>query len=108
MVWDVTCPDSFAPSYLASATSAAGAVAALAEDRKRAKYSYLDSSHTFIPLAIETSGAFGPSALSFFKKLGCRLSQVTGESNSFLYLCQRFSVAVQRGNTASVLGTIAL
>ena len=107
MVWDVICPDSFAPSYLASATSASGAVAALAEDWKKVKYSYWDSSHTFIPLAIETLGVFGPSASSFFKELGRRLLQVTGETNSFLYLCQRISVAVQRGNTALVLGTIA-
>ena len=30
MVWDVTCPDSFIPSYIASATSTAGTVPALA------------------------------------------------------------------------------
>ena len=34
MVWDVTCPDSFTPSYIASATSAAGTVPALAESAK--------------------------------------------------------------------------
>ena len=34
LVWDATCPDTFAPSYVASATNEAGAVAALAEERK--------------------------------------------------------------------------
>ncbi len=33
------------------------------------------------------------------------LKLATGEENSFKYLLQRLSVAVQRGNAASVLGT---
>ena len=32
--------------------------------------------------------------------------QVSGEANSYAYLNQRLSVAVQRGNAASVLGTM--
>ena len=31
---------------------------------------------------------------------------MSGEPNSFVYLTQRLSVAVQRGNAASVLGTV--
>ena len=31
---------------------------------------------------------------------------VSGEANSFAYVTQRLSVAVQRGNAASVLGTM--
>ena len=31
---------------------------------------------------------------------------MSGEANSFAYLTQRLSVAVQRGNAASVLGTM--
>ena len=31
-----------------------------------------------------------------------------GEANSFAYLTQRLSVAVQRGNAASVLGTMKI
>ena len=60
MVWDTTSLDTFAPSYLQSATSAAGAVAALVENRKKGKYGCLDSTYTFIPIAIESSGACGP------------------------------------------------
>ena len=44
----------------------------------------------------------------FLKELGHRLKQVSGEANSFAYLTQRLSVAVQRGNAASVLGTITM
>ena len=54
LVWDVTCPDTFAPVI---ATGEAGAVAVMAEERK---YSYLDSYHSFMPVAI---GVFGPQTI---------------------------------------------
>ena len=50
---------------------------------------------------METSGVFGPKTV----ELGHRLRQVSGEANSFAYLTQRLSVAVQCSNSASVLGT---
>ena len=108
LVWDVTCPDTFAPSYTLSATSEPGAVAVLAEERKKAKYAHLDSSHSFTPIVVETSGVVGPQSLIFLKDLGRRLRQVSGEERSFSYLIQRISVAVQWGNVASVLGTTGL
>ena len=43
LVWDATCPDTFAPSYVSKSIREAGTVAALAEKRKRMKYSQLDS-----------------------------------------------------------------
>ena len=107
LVWDATCPDTFAPSYTLLATSEAGAVAAQAEEKKCDKYCHLNPSHCFVPVAIETSGAMGPSARVFFRELGHRLRQVTGEFRSNTYLLQRLSVAIQRGNAASVLGTIS-
>ena len=108
LVWDATCPDTFAPSYISSATSEAGAVAALAEERKKNIYAHLDPSHSFTPVAVETSGVVGPQSLAFLKDLGRRMRQVTGEERSLSYLLQRVSVAVQRGNAASVLGTTRL
>ena len=102
------CPDTFAPSYISSATSKAGAVAALAEERKKNIYAHLDPSHSFTPVAVETSGVVGPQSLAFLKDLGRRMRQVTGEERSLSYLLQRVSVAVQMGNAASVLGTTGL
>ena len=106
LVWDATCPDTFAPSYSSIATREAAAVAAMAEERKAVKYVSLSSTYTFTPVAIETSGVFGPRTATFLKDLGHRLAQVTGDKKSTTYLLQRLSVAVQRGNVASVLGTI--
>ena len=48
----------------------AGGIAAKAEDLKGAKYADLLSSHIFVPVAIETTGVFGPCNLSFVKSLG--------------------------------------
>ena len=70
------------------------------------KYGHLDSCHLFPPVAIETTGVFGPRTTEFLKELGHQLRQVSGEANSFAYLTQRLSVAIQRGNAASVLGTM--
>ena len=106
LVWDVTCPDTFAPSYSSIATREAAAVAAMAKERKAVKYVSLSSTYTFTPVVIETSGVFGPRTATFLKDLGHRLAQVTGDKKSTTYLLQRLSVAVQRGNVASVLGTI--
>ena len=103
LVWDVTCADTFAPSYKPGAV---GAVAAQVEERKCSKYSHLSSNHIFTPISIETSGSLGPKTHDFLKELGYRLRQVTGEINSSSYLLQRLSIAVQRGNMASVMGSI--
>ena len=105
LVWDATCPDTFASSYSSSATREAGAVAALAEERKTAKDAHLNPTHAFTPVAIETSGVFGPQTMAFLKELGQRLAQASGDERSTTYLFQRLSVAVQQGNSVSVLAT---
>ena len=96
LVWDTTSPDTFAPSYLQSPTSAAGAVAALAENRKKGKYGCLDSTYTFTPIAIESSGACGPLTMGFLRDLGNHLKLTTGEENSFKYLLQSVSGSPKR------------
>ena len=63
-----------------------------------------DHTHFFVPVAVETLGAMGAEALSFFKEVACRIASVTNEPRSYQYLLQRVAVAIQRGNTDSVLG----
>ena len=108
LVWDVTCSDTFAPSYLSSATSEVGAVATSAEEKKKMKYADLNCSHTFTPVTIETFGVFGSESMTFLKDLGCHLARVNGEKTSPTYLIQRLPVAIQWGNAASLLGTTGL
>ncbi len=106
LVWDATCPDTFAPSYRTDATPAPGRVAAAAEERKEKKYSSLPPSHFFSPLAIETMGVLGPKSMALVRDLGRRIRLETGEPRSTDYLLQRLSIAIQRGNSVSVYGGI--
>ena len=107
LVWDVTCPDTFAPSYVSSATSQAGAVASLAEEKKVSKYSYLNSTHLFTPVAVGNIRCFWANGSGYFmKELGSHLNTVSGDNRSRLHLFQRLSVAIQRGNAASMMGSM--
>ena len=108
LVWDATCSDTYAPSHLAQSTMTGGAVTSQAEDLKKAKYSYLEnhSGMCFTRITIEMSEAFGPLSMVFLRELGRRLSATTGDTKRYSYLIQRLSVVVQRGNAASILGTL--
>ena len=77
----------------------------MAEERKVSKYVHLTPVHLFSPIAVETMGVFGPRTKALLKDLGRRVTQTTGEEAATAYLFQRLSVAVQRGNCASVMGT---
>jgi len=61
---------------------------------------------TLCPVVIETSGVWGEQAISMVQEFGRRTAEVNKESRSTLFLRQRLSVAVQRGNAACILGTL--
>ena len=84
-----TCPDTYAPSHLEVATKKAGAVADRAEQLKCTKYTAFQSRYDFVPVGIETSGVFGPSASSFLLELGRRLKLSTIWSLKFAVICFR-------------------
>ena len=107
LIWDVTCPDSFAPSHLASSSRDAGLVAEQAERAKHSKYSALQSKFDFIPVAVEMTGVFGPEAGVFLRDLGKRLKYARSEPEALSYLLQRISVAVQHANCAAILGSLS-
>ena len=81
-----------------------GAVAALAEEMKMTKYINHTPEHLFSPIAVETMGVLGPRTKVLLRDLGRRVTQTTGEEAATIYLIQRASVGVQRGNCASVMG----
>ena len=107
LVWDFTCPDTLAPSHLQNSSLAAGSAASGAEDAKRRKYANLMVHHTFVPVAVETLGAWGEDALALTAELGSRTARLTGEPRSVEFLRQRLDIAIQRGNAASVRGTMS-
>ncbi|CAH2242924.1 jg14493 [Pararge aegeria aegeria] len=83
-----------------------GAAANSAEQAKRCKYENLDSSFIFVPFGVETLGPWGPEARALFKELSKRVIESTGDPRAGSYLGQRISLAIQRGNAASILGTV--
>ena len=107
LLWDFTCPDTLARSHISQSSLAAGLVAGTAEAQKQTKYAELAASGDFIfaPIAIESLGVWGPSALSICAEIGGRIASLTGDIRSFAFLKQRLGLAVQRGNAAAVVGT---
>ena len=54
-------------------------------------------------MAVETKGVFGPHTKSFLKELSRRIRSSTKEEKVYFYLSQRVSVAVQKGNSVSIM-----
>ncbi|XP_062530416.1 uncharacterized protein LOC134200792 [Bombyx mori] len=106
LVWDATCVDTVAPCHLDGTSSRPGSAAASAEITKKRKYSGLGSSYSFLPFAVETMGPWGPEAKNFLTEISKRLKEVTHDAKAGWYFAQRVSLAVQRGNVASILGTV--
>ena len=98
LVWDATCADTTCQSYVQASSRVAGAAAELREKHKRTLYSFLGNNYIFCPFAVETLGTFGEEALSLVHELGKRIRDITGEPRSRLFLTQRISIAIQRGN----------
>ena len=86
-------------------TTLAGKAAEEAEKKKTEKYKDLTNRYVFIPIGFETFGSFGPAAKSFLAELGRRIALSSDEPRSLDFLRQRVSIAIQRGNAISVLGT---
>ena len=105
LTWDVTCVDTFADTVVVQSALGPGAAARQAEERKRQRYADLSQRYIFEPVALETSGVYGPAAAAFVQDLGRRISARTGERRETAWLRQRLSIAIVRGNAASVLAT---
>jgi hypothetical protein len=74
-------------------------------EKKIQKYSDITAGVDFKSVSIEVSGVWGEQSLDFIKEVGCRIAAVTHKPCSTVFLRQRLSVAVQRGNAYYVLGT---
>ena len=105
LAWDATCPNTFAESHALINSNRAGSAAAAAEAAKSQKYADITAGVDFTPVAIETSGTWGEQAIELVKEIGRRIALTTHEPRSTVFLRQRLSVAVQRGNAFCVMGT---
>ena len=93
------------PAYSARTTRKAEAVAALAEERKVAKYVHLTPVHLFSPVAVETTGVFGPHTKALLKDLGRQMTQTTGEEAATPISLPEAVGGSAEGNCAAVIGT---
>ena len=105
LCWDATCVDTFCQSAIGETAHTPGAAANKAEKCKRDFYSDISMQYIFEPLAVETTGVLGKSTSSFIAQLGRRVSGVTGDKRETSWLHQRISIAVLRGNAASIQAT---
>ena len=106
MAWDYTCVDSLCDSYVLDSAQEAGKAAKIAETKKKNKYKDLEANYWFTPIAVETFGSWGPESLKFVKEIGKKIQEATGEKRATSYLLQSLSMTIQRGNAASIMGTV--
>lgn len=106
LVWDASCSDTLATSYLDFSCKKSGETARLSENAKRKKYMEISKNYFFVPFCVETFGPWGNEAKDFVKELGAKLLIKSNEKKSTSYLRQRIGLAIQRGNAASILGTL--
>merc|ERR1711997_398110 len=74
--------------------------------KKVDKYSNLSEFYHFVPVGVETYGAYGPQGIKLVKQIGKKIQDATGEKLSTFYLFQRISIAIQKGNAQCVTGCV--
>ena len=105
LCWDATCVDTFSKTAINDSANNPGTAANKAEERKRTLYSGLQPRYRFEHLAVETTGVYGKTSAKFVAELGRRVAAVTGDRRETQWLRQRLSMAIVRGNAASILAT---
>ena len=101
----LTVADTFASSYLNGATHTPGWAAEAAANRKCLKYAELAEAYHFVPIAFETMGALCSAENDLISAIGSRITSSSGDPRETSFLRQRLSVAIQRGNAASILSS---
>jgi len=105
LAWDITVPNTYAESHLHDTACRPGAEANKAAANKSFKYCDLAGTHLFFPVAIETAWTWNQMAVELVQEIGRRITLVTEDSRETVFLFQRPSIALQRGNAVSFLST---
>lgn len=105
LLWDSTCVDTLAPSHLSLTSKIAGSAAESAVRIKRQKYHHLLSTHEFYAFAVETFGSWSTEARELVSVIAKYLISSSGDPRCVGYLHQRIGLAIQRGNSTSILGS---
>jgi len=81
-VWDASCTNTIASSYLELAVKGRGQVARPAALRKINKYRNISEDYIFIPFVVETLGPWCEEAITFVDEIGSILAVETGNIHS--------------------------
>ena len=86
VAWDVTVVDTytFAQSHIGDTSSLARAAANHAATLKNSKYANITDTNSFVPIAIESGGAWDQQAIEFIQGLGKRISVVAKEPRDII------------------------
>jgi len=60
---------------------------------------------SFLPLAVETAGTWNQSVIELIQEIGRRITPVTEDTRETVFLFQRLSIALRRGNAVAFLAT---
>ena len=74
LAWDVTVLYTFAESHLKDTAVLAGAAVNHAATFRNTKYMSMTTTHTFVPIAIETSGTWNNNAIEIVQEIGKRIN----------------------------------
>ena len=106
LAWDATCVDTLAASYINISKVKAGRAAERAALKKHNLYKAVKEKNIILlPFAVETLGPWCEEAKSFTDELGRLLVAATGEVRAKKFFKQNISIAIQRGNAASIMGS---
>ena len=81
-------------SYVKKASKEVCIAAAGREAKKVEKYSNLSDNCHFVPMSIETYGAYGPIGIKLVKLIGKKNQDATGEKLSTFHLFPKISMAI--------------
>ena len=97
--------DTYAQSHLPTTATNVEHAADKSAVSKTQKYQNILQTHLFTPIAIETADVWNSQAREFITELGKRIATVTEEIKETSYIFQQVSVAIQRGNRLSFIGS---
>ena len=106
LVWDATVRTTVCASLVGQTSRQAGAAAETADAAKRRKYAAFAPDYMVVPLAFETHGAMSAATGTFLEALGKQIVRESGCRRAATFFYQRLSLAIQRGNAVSILGSM--
>jgi len=62
-----------------------------------------NNNNIFLPVAVETAGTWNQSAIELIQEIRRHITAITEDTRETVFLFQRLSIALQRGNAVAFL-----